>query len=372
MFYDIQNIDAQEKYKNMLSILGALSGLFSESEKPMLYYRAHENCFCKFFNADNLGRHDCSADAKKNSLGIGLKTWVGSNGQKVAEFGKLRGELEGLSNKDLIFKVSEFRNERLKTTKNIYGINKLIYHTVVRDVGKMIIMECPLDFIDIENIIELTDRNGANTLYFTDNKHIYFFNKAKTTLYMVFDDLIKLDEVSVSIASDPFELLEEFKALTISENKKEENRMLCLKLYSESKKNGCFVPEKSGLNQWNAGGRKRNFNEVYIPFPAKDRKRVENIDFFPSRDQDFDLILPDGKIVKAKVCQDDGKAIMSNPNKDLGEWLLRDVLELEYGKIINYSMLQKKGFDAVLFEKIDDYKYKINFTDSSIYNEMYL
>lgn len=39
---------------------------------------------------------------------------------------------------------------------------------------------------------------------------------------------------------------------------------LIVPLYSENKKNGRFVAERSGLNQWNAKGRARNENEVYI------------------------------------------------------------------------------------------------------------
>ena len=83
----------------------------------------------------------------------------------------------------------------------------------------------------------------------------------------------------------------------------------------------------------------RNPDEFYIPYPAEDRLRK---DFFPPRDTDFDLRLPDGKWISAKVCQAaypkfsedrigrlsqeervlyyarqlQGKAIMSNPNSD--------------------------------------------------------
>ena len=62
---------------------------------------------------------------------------------------------------------------------------------------------------------------------------------------------------------------------------------------------------------------------------------------------------------------------MSNPNKALGKWLLRDVLELKEQELIDYETLVKKGFDAVIFEKIDDKVYRIDFTDSSVYDEMY-
>ena len=105
-----------------------LSNIFSESDEPMLYYRAHENIFCKYFKADNLSREDCSADAKKNFIGIGLKTWVGRDDQKVAEFGRLRPEYENLRDIDLIKKIAEYRNARIKTTMRTHGLNQMIYH----------------------------------------------------------------------------------------------------------------------------------------------------------------------------------------------------------------------------------------------------
>lgn len=370
MFYNNQTLESRNKYKKSLSHLASLSKLFSDSDKPMIYYRAHENCFCICFEAENLARHDCSADAKKDNIGIGLKTWIGSNNQKIAEFGKLRKKIEGLNNKELIIKISEFRNERIKTTKNMYNINNMEYHIVKRESNKILLAEFPYDYIDIDNIKELPEKNGINTCYFTDRKHTYNYNKSKTTLYMIFDDLKIVDEIPVEINDEPFYLLEEMEEYLANKESKTIKK-LCLKLYSENKKNGCFIPEKSGLNQWNASGRKRDPNEIYIPFPKKDRVRKENINFFPPRDKNFNLILPDGKKLTAKICQADGKAIMSNPNKDLGKWLLRDVLEFKESTLVNYNTLVQKGFDAVIFEKINNETFKIDFTDSSVYEQMY-
>ena len=70
MFYDKQPKEQQENYKKMIATIGSLSNLFADSKNPALYYRAHENCFCKYFDAENLARHDCSADASKNRVGI--------------------------------------------------------------------------------------------------------------------------------------------------------------------------------------------------------------------------------------------------------------------------------------------------------------
>ena len=125
MFYEKQPKEEQEAYKKILKQIGLMSNLFSDSLKPALYYRAHENAFCKYFKADNLARHDCSADARKGDVGIGLKTWVGSNNQKVAEFGKLKKELDPLDGLELVKKVSEFRNSRITTTMNTDKLEKI-------------------------------------------------------------------------------------------------------------------------------------------------------------------------------------------------------------------------------------------------------
>ena len=77
--------------------------------------------------------------------------------------------------------------------------------------------------------------------------------------------------------------------------------------------------------------------------------------------------MPDGKVLSAKVCQEDGKAIMSNPNKELGKWLLRDVLELPEGTVITYQMLERFGIDSVIFTKLDELEYAIDFAETGTY-----
>ena len=39
MFYENQPVEQKENYKRMLKIVGGLSKLFSESDKPYLYYK---------------------------------------------------------------------------------------------------------------------------------------------------------------------------------------------------------------------------------------------------------------------------------------------------------------------------------------------
>ncbi|MBQ8321447.1 MAG: NgoFVII family restriction endonuclease [Clostridia bacterium] len=378
MFYELQPQIQRENYKKMLSIVGSLTQLFSESDCPYLAYRAHENIFCKYFEAENLARLDCSADAKKNRIGIGLKTWTGQDDQKVAEFGKLRETFAGLAGLELVKKIAEYRNERIRVTKNLNGIDDMIYHVIKRVPGAMQVLECAFDYIDIENISLITNRGNVNNTYFTDGRHTYHFSTSKNTLYMIFEDMELLDNFNVEIMDDPYtclmNLMPGVSAETVAEQVipqpvvPKENQV-CLRLYSTKSDGTKFVAEKSGLNQWNAGGRKRHPDEVYIPYPAEDRERTRG--FFPDRDTVFDLRMPDGTVIPAKVCQQDNKAIMSNPNKILGEWLLRNVFELPERTLVTYEMLERFGIDSVIFTKHGDLDYSVDFAEIGTYEQFH-
>ncbi len=377
MFYEKQPLEQRDDYKKMLSIVGSLTQLFSESESPYLAYRAHENIFCKYFEAENLARLDCSADAKKNKVGIGLKTWTGKDDQKVAEFGKLRETFADLTGLDLVKKIAEYRNERIRVTKNLNGIDEMIYHIVKRVPGTMQILECAFDYIDIENISLLKKRGNVNNTYFTDGKHTYHFSTSKNTLYMIFEDMELVDDFEVKIMKNPYTYLMNMIRKTGVKTDNEDGdqkifhreNQVCLRLYS-TKPNGMkFIANKSGLNQWNASGRARHPDEIYIPYPAEDRRRT--VGFFPDNNTVFELKLPDGSVIPAKVCQQDGKAIMSNPNKILGEWLLRRVFEVEERCLITYEMLQKFGVDSVVFTKHGELSYSIDFCEIGTYEKFY-
>lgn len=379
MFYERQPKENRENYKKMLSVMGRLSNLFSESDSPYLAYRVHENSFCRYLGADNLGRKDCSADARKDEVGIGLKTWVGNDDQKVAEFGRLKKTYTSLTGLDLVKKIAEYRNERIRVTKNMHGIEAMIYHVVKRVPGSMQIMECAFEPIDIENIKLLPKRGKDNNTYFTDGRHTYHFSVSKNTLYMIFDNLELLDTIEVDIMSDPYDFLiglaEGSAGVAGTAFSEEHKEQLCLPLYSV-KRGEKYVPEKSGLNQWNASGRKRDADELYIGYRAEDRERKP--DFFPPRDTPFQLHLPDGTEISAKVCQEAdknnpliGKAVMSNPNKVLGKWLLRDVFELPENTVVTYEMLEKFGVDSVVFTKLGELEYSVDFAKIGTYASFY-
>ena len=389
MFYENQPECNRNDYKKMLTIMGNLTRLFSDSQSPYLAYRAHENIFCKYMSAENLARQDCSADAQKGRIGLGLKTWVGNNDQKVAEFGKLRETFSDLSGLDLVKKIAEYRNSRIKVTKNMHDIDTLIYHIVKRIPGSMQIFEYAFDEIDIEHLQVIKNRGNNNNTYFTDGKHTYHFSKSKNTLYMLFEGMTPLDSFEVQIMDDPYSFLMRLmdnntdaeSVATVKEMIQYTESVslprICLRLYTFTKKHGKTVAEQSGLNQWNGyrknsktgAKKKRNINELYIPYPAPDRRRNEG--FFPERGKKFQLTLPNGVTIPAKVCQDDGKAIMSNPNNLLGKWLLRDVFELPENTIVTYEMLEQFGIDSVIFTKHSDTEYSVAFSEIGTYEEFY-
>lgn len=390
MFYEKQEDYQKDTYKRLLVAMGNLTALFSDSDQPYLPYRYHENVFCYAFEAENLARHDCSADAKKEGVGIGLKTWVGNNDQKVAEFGKLRPTYANLDGIDLVKKISEYRNERIEVTKRMYDIEQMLYHIVKREPKSMRIFECAFDTIDIDEIRLLNSRGNKNNIYFTDGKHEYHFSLSKNTLFMLFNDMTEVDSFEVDILLDPYSYLLDkaddlagtvAKGPVTSEGMERlfVNDSICLRLYTLNKStHEKVVEEKSGLNQWNAKPRlntktgkstPRNSDELYIPYPAEDRHR--NPDFFPPKDTSFTLRLPDGRRISAKVCQENGKAIMSNPNSELGEWLLRKVLGLPERKLLTYEMLEIYDIDSVIFTKTGDLEYSIDFAPVGTYEKFY-
>lgn len=357
-------------YAEMLQVVGSLSRLFSEAHEPFIQYRVAENLFCKAFNADNLSRTDCSADATKGEIGIGIKTFLHNNGmtlQKVAEFNSEHALFRNLDVEAKILKVSELRNKRIETTKRIFGIDRMIYHCLTRKPGKVSVFEESMDLISVNNISKINQKK--NTISFNDGLNEYSFNITKSTLYKRFLTEVSIIDVEVAILEDPFRALELMLSegdVSFAQEEKRSEDYVYLPLYS-TKGMEKFVSERSGLNQWNAGGRQRGLSEAYIPVPAWIHRRFP--DFFPGRDQSFDLVLPNKQIMSAKVCQDNSKALMSNPNSSLGEWLLRDVLDLKDGELLIYEKLEEIGLDSVVVYKMPNGDFDIDFAKLGSYED---
>lgn len=135
------------------------------------------------------------------------------------------------------------------------------------------------------------------------------------------------------------------------------NNYIILPLYSTSQgKKICF--SKSSINQSNAAGRNRDPYEVYIPIPSEIRNLFSA--FFP--EDSFELKTKNGnKSFNVKTCQENHKALMSNPNSDLGKWIFNQLglAKNNSSDIIDYTQLEATGYDSVKIENIDG-KYYIS------------
>lgn len=366
------DIEKNGDYLKLLSAVSKLSGLFSESSVPFINYRVAENIFCRSFNANNLSRSDTAFDANFNSVGIGLKTFTcntNNSTEKVAEFNSLSRVLSNYKGKELAIKLGEFRNDRINLANRLYDIDSSLYHIVARKEKELLLYETDYNTIDISNIHFVKDNKAS--LQFEDGNNFYSFNYSKSTLFRKFIIPQNAFRLPIEIIEDPYTLL-----LELFENKElkpatdkllKGQNFVILPLYSTRNKDKKEVAEKSGLNQWNAGGRKRDLGEIYIPIPSELHKKYPN--FFPKRDQDFNLQIPTGEIFSAKLCQENSKALMTNPNKSLSDWLLRKVLQLKEGELATIEKLDKLGFDSVIITKTDNQDFKIDIMKTDTYNE---
>ena len=371
MFYLQQHKQYQTEYQENLKILGSLSKLFSSSDIPFIYYRVAEKIFCDSFKANDLSRSDVAVDAKKDSLGIGLKTFLNGNGksfQKVAEF-----NLSSLGENPSPEKIAELRNVRIDFTEKAHGLNSSIYHCIVREANRFKIFEESMNKIDISGIGNIKKNKGS--IHFDDGKDEYSFLLSKSTLAKRFTTKKIVHEFEVPVLLNPlnelkdllnnrdFSLNRKEKLITNDLDKNNDHlpTQVILPLYGSNK----TVYSKSGLNQWNAGGRMRHPNEIYIPIPAKIHHLFPN--FFPSRDKLFSLTFPDGEIAEASVCQAGSKALMTKSNKKLGQLILRDGLRLKENELATYDKLQFLGVDSVRIQKIDSLHFELDFSRCGSY-----
>lgn len=363
------DIETNGDYIKLLSAVAKLSGLFSESSTPFVNYRIAENIFCKSFNADNLSRSDTAFDANYNSMGVGLKTFTcisDNSTEKIAEFNSLSRELTKYNGKELALKLAEYRNARIELASRLYNIENSLYHIVTRKDKELILFETDYDKIDINNINSV--KKSTASLQFEDGKNLYRFNYSKSVLFKKFFIPQNAYHIPIEIIEDPYNLLLELfdnKTLKPASDKLTKGiNYVVLPLYGKKQKQK-FVFEKSGLNQWKASGRIRDFGEVYIPIPIEIHKQYPN--FFPERNKEFDLKIPTGEVFSAKVCQQNSKALMTNPNKAMSDWLLRKIFQLKEGEPATIEKMDKLGFDSVIIEKKGELNYKIDILPSNSY-----
>jgi hypothetical protein len=370
-----------QKYETLLRAVASMSRLYSDSSKPYINPRFVEKLFVYTSTALDFSRRDMSFDAKTTSgAGVGIKTFVAPSftsgkTEKIAEFTRdaTRGQFKDLSQDELAYKVAELRNARVLSDARVYEVDMgaSFYHCLVRSANAAQIHEEPYSPIDLDKFKLTSGKTESGNPKFTDGQSSYTFSIAKNTLFKTFE-LAKYQNsarIPVSYIDDIFEqlllgsvgpnLVDPRESIQIQEEPKEGLLSVVLPLYSTRTQK---VEEKSGINQWNAGGRDREFGEAYIPHPKEVRKAFPN--FFPPRDEPFTLRMPDGSEMSAKVCQADGKAIMSKPNKDLMGWLFKLIddspssSEARLRNGVPYTMddLIRVGKDSVRFTLVDEEK----------------
>jgi len=374
----LQTWKTNSEYFKLLELMARLSNIFSDNTIPFLHYRVTENLFCKYYSAENISLSDTAYDAKTMNFGVGIKTFQLQNDnsmEKVAEFNSISSQLKKFQGKDLAYQLALARNERMKLGQRLYAIDDGCYHIIGRVEEGLTVFNTPYPFVNERNISNVKDT--GKSLQFFDGENEYSYNYSKSTLFKKFVVPQENVKIPVSIIQDPYKLLrtlidtEDYDGKyddivnlhqviheQISNPQKQYKlgyNYVVLPLFSERQQ---IVPEKSGLNQWNAGGRDRHPDEVYIQIP----KSVHNIfpNFFPGRDMPFTLKLPNGSSISAKICQDGGKALMSNPNLALGKWILRDVLKLREGELVTLELLDRLGFNSVTVFKEDEQNYRID------------
>lgn len=340
-----------EEYGKYLKNIALLSRLFSESETPYIHYRTTEYLYCKLFKADNISRSDVTIDAKNKKLGIGIKTftYTGKRSQeKIAEFNEALKEFSSLDDLNKVKKVSELRNKRIELVERLFNVDETIYHCIGRKNGKIFVFETPMHKINLEEIKITKNFRSQNVINFEDGLDNYSFNVSKSTLYKYFEatkDNTVL-EIEIDMLTDPLESIKKLLEDKIVKTKTNNHRVV-LPLYSYNSDRQPHVFEKSGLNRWNANGekRKRRYGEAEIGIRSDIRELVHSI--LPPRNKPFAAVLPNGHEMLLKVSQDDGKALMSNPETALGEWLLSEVLDLKDNEVLTYSRLIELGIDSV-------------------------
>ncbi len=392
--------EEKSEYIRFLKIFGALSGLFKDNQegknarKPYLYYRNHEQLFVRVFKVEDLTRKDSAFDAignmENDRIGIGLKTWIHTKDktyQKVAEFNKLAPIIiiplmESGTPEEVIKKVSELRNERILLDKRLYKTNKDIYHIITRDVDIMNVIETSYDLIDIDSI-ELIS-NDEKTYTFKDKLRSYKFYKSKSVLLEEFD--ASKDEIILKIPieqfENPFELIKMIE-LPIQENQNIYNEEIYLPLYQD-KKEGRIVSNCSGINIRHSKPKSKGSNTLRPEFEIEIRiskwihhvfpnffgiNALNEYDIKNSKLNDFDLVLPDGRILRGRIKQQNGKSLQTNPQSALGEWILKDVLGLKNREIVTWDLLNNLGIDSLKITKQSDKCFKITIAETGAYEK---
>lgn len=122
---------------------------------------------------------------------------------------------------------------------------------------------------------------------------------------------------------------------------------------------GGRVPERSGPNWWNGGGRVRDPNECYVPLRSSNRDAAEEVFGAIDPDTPFRTVTHDGQRLKMQLegtarDRDRHREVAKNissrgEKKSFGQWLLRDVLGLAPRELLTKAKLDEYGRTQLCF-----------------------
>lgn len=92
--------------------------------------------------------------------------------------------------------------------------------------------------------------------------------------------------------------------------------------------------------------------EVYLPVPRELHKKVNGWFGTDTLSGDgtsvqFTLHFPDGQEIPGRLTQQGYKSFQTNPQQALGEWLIKNVLNVEKGTVLTKALLDERGVDCV-------------------------
>lgn len=121
------------------------------------------------------------------------------------------------------------------------------------------------------------------------------------------------------------------------------------------------LPPRSGLNWGQRPELRREANQAYIHLPSS----VYNSEFFPARTVHFTILTDDDKVLICTRAQDNGKAIHTPHNNSLIGEYFRNRIGVPNGTPITKNDLLRYGRTDIVFYKIDDETYYMDFSAPS-------
>ena len=118
------------------------------------------------------------------------------------------------------------------------------------------------------------------------------------------------------------------------------------------------LPQRSGLNWGQRPEEHREPNQAYIRLTSD----IYRTDFFPPRTVHFTVLTDDSKVLICTRAQDNGKAIHTPHNNSLIGEYFRNRLGVPNGAPVNTEDLIKYGRTDLIFYKIDNETYFMDFS----------